>query len=188
MSPRLFVTAVTSVSLGLSGVLSVVWFVTADGGSRFEPAVQGLGLVAGLTGLVLERRASAVERRQQTLTAISRELHSNRALVRQPPFADAGEPTPAWTVYPRLHVSAVDAALSSDVLSLRADRALVDRLHVWRDEVRTFNQQLNLAEILAFTDGSEETLRDLHHGLHAANGPLVVIEDMLDGLLTALAG
>ncbi|WP_432899354.1 hypothetical protein ACQP1S_23875 [Micromonospora matsumotoense] len=187
MKPRLLVTAVTSASLGLSGVLSVVWFLTSEGDSRFEPAVQGLGLVAGLTGLVLERRAGAVERRQQTLGAITRELESNRTLLHRPPFTDAGRPALTWTVFPRLHISAVDAALTSDVLSQRGDRALVDRLHGWRDEVRTFNQQLSLAEILAFTDGSAETLRDLRHGLHAPDGPLVVIEDLLDDLLATLA-
>ncbi|MGW5673452.1 hypothetical protein, partial [Micromonospora sp. NPDC003776] len=33
------------------------------------------------------------------------------------------------------------------------------------------NHQLSLAEILAFTNGSDDVLRDLHQGLHSADAP-----------------
>jgi hypothetical protein len=127
---------------------------------------------------VLERRAAAAEHREQAVAAVADELAANAATLTRSPFSDA-EPATSRTVYPRLRMSAVDAALSSGALSKRHDDGLVRALHAWRDEVDTFSHQLSIAEILAFTDGSAEVLRDLHDGLHGADGRLVAIRTHL---------
>jgi hypothetical protein len=180
--PRLLIAVITAGCLGVAGLLSIVWLVTTDGGGRFEPAVQSLGLIAGIAGLVLERRAAAAEHRDQAVAAVADELAANAETLSRYPFGDA-EPATTRTVYPRLRMSAVDAALSSGALSKRGDHDLVRALHDWRDEVDTFSHQLSIAEILAFTDGSAEVLQDLHDGLHGEDGRLAAIRTHLDGLL-----
>lgn len=178
MRPRLLIAAITVACLGTAGALSVLWLVTETGGGRFEPAVTSLGLLAGIAGLVLERRAAAAEHRDQALSSVADELAANAETLTRPPFGDL-EPVAARTVYPRLRMSAVDTALSSGALSKRADDDLVRALHDWRDEVDTFSHQLSIAEILAFTDGSAEVLRDLHAGLHGPDRRLAAIRDHL---------
>jgi hypothetical protein len=179
--PRLVIAAITIGCLGTAGLLSVVWLVTETGGGRFEPAVQSLGLLAGIAGLVLERRAAAAEHRDQAVAAVADELAVNAEILTRHPFGD-DEPAASRTVYPRLRMSAVDTALSSGALSKRADDDLVRALHDWRDEVDTFSHQLSIAEILAFTDGSAEVLRDLHAGLHGEDGRLAAIRTHLSAL------
>ena len=179
--PRLLIAVITAGCLGAAGLLSVVWFFDTDGGGRFEPAVQSLGLVAGIAGLVLERRAAAAEHREQAVAAVADELAANAETLTRYPF-DEADPATARTVYPRLRMSAVDAALSSGALSRRGDDDLVRTLHAWRDEVDTFSHQLSVAEILAFTDGSAEVLEDLHEGLHGPDGRLAAIRAHLAGL------
>jgi hypothetical protein len=174
VTPRLLIVAITVGSLGVAAVLSVVWYAGADGADRFEPAVQSLGLLAGITGLVLERRAAAAEHRAQVVAAVTDELDGNESLLGRYPFADP-DPAASRMVYPRLRMSAVDAALSSGTLSRRDDDALVRALHAWRDEVDTFSHQLTVAEILAFTDGSPQVLQDLHDGLHDPDGRLAAL-------------
>jgi hypothetical protein len=178
MRPRLIIAAITVGCLGVAGLLSVVWFFDADGVGRFEPAVQSLGLLAGITGLVLERRAAVAEHREQAVDAIADELRANDVVLGRYPFVDT-DPATSRTVYPRLRMSAVDAALSSGALSQRDDDVLVRALHSWRDEVDTFSHQLTVAELLAFTDGSPQVLRDLYDGLHGADGRLAAIREQL---------
>ena len=118
------IVAATAGSLVLAFTISAFWFGTTSGTSRFEPAVETLGLLAGITGVVAERRAAARERREQALRAVREELEANKEILNAPPFAIAAERIHRRHVYPRLHSSAVDAALSSAVLSVRRDDAL----------------------------------------------------------------
>ena len=89
-------------------------------------------------------------------------------------------------IYPRLQLSAVDAAFAEGSLSSVRDAALLGDLHAWRNQVTRFNSQLALAEILAFTIESESVLRDLRDGLHGENGPLARLEGAIDNLLSRL--
>ncbi|MFG2058592.1 hypothetical protein ACGFI9_31665 [Micromonospora sp. NPDC048930] len=175
---------VTAGSLAVAFVISAVWWRRSAGPSRFEPAVQILGLLGGITGIVAERWAANRERRAEALQAIGEELQDNRKILTSPPFA-VGTTRPARRqVYPRMNLSAVNAALSSAVLSPRRDETLAGLLHDWRNEAEIFNHQLSLAEILAFTNGSDEVLRDLHQGLHSADGPLERMQEQLDALMS----
>lgn len=184
-APRTWIMAVTAGSLAVAFVVSAVWWSRSTGTSRFEPAVQVLGLLGGITGIVAERWAAGRERRAEALQAIGEELHDNRKILTSPPFA-VGTAQPARRqVYPRMNLSAVNAALSSAVLSPRRDESLAGLLHDWRNEAEIFNHQLSLAEILAFTNGSDDVLRDLYQGLHSADGPLERMQEHLAGLLAS---
>jgi hypothetical protein len=185
VASRTWIMVVTAGSLAVAFVVSAVWWNRSAGLSRFEPAVQILGLLGGITGIVAERWAAGRERRAEALQAIGAELRDNRKILTSPPFAgDVAQPA-RRQVYPRMNLSAVNAALSSAVLSPRRDEALAGLLHDWRNEAEIFNHQLSLAEILAFTNGSDEVLRDLHEGLHGADGPLARMRGQLDGLLAS---
>ncbi|MEU4479440.1 hypothetical protein AB0F68_15455 [Micromonospora sp. NPDC023966] len=174
---------VTAGSLAVAFVVSAIWWTRSSGTSSFEPAVQILGLLGGITGIVAERWAAGRERRAEALQAIGDELQDNGRILASPPFA-VGTTQPARRqVYPRMNLSAVNAALSSAVLSPRRDETLVGMLHDWRNEAEIFNHQLSLAEILAFTNGSDDVLRDLYQGLHSADGPLERMQDALNALL-----
>ncbi|WNM40923.1 hypothetical protein RMN56_06115 [Micromonospora halotolerans] len=185
-APRTWIMLVTAGSLAVAFVVSAVWWSRSSGTSSFEPTVQVLGLLGGITGIVAERWAAGRERRAEALQAIGDELHDNRKILASPPFAgDAAQPA-RRQVYPRMSLSAVNAALSSAVLSPRRDEGLSSMLHDWRNEAEIFNHQLSLAEILAFTNGSDDVLRDLYQGLHSADGPLERMQEHLTGLLATL--
>ncbi|MEW2328216.1 hypothetical protein AB0880_10440 [Micromonospora chersina] len=186
-APRTWIMLVTAGSLTVAFVVSAVWWTRSSGVASFEPTVQVLGLLGGITGIVAERWAAGRERRAEALQAIGEELRDNGRILASPPFAvDTTQPA-RRQVYPRLSLSAVNAALSSAVLSPRRDEALVGMLHDWRNEAEIFNHQLSLAEILAFTNGSDEVLRDLHQGLHSAHGPLERMQEHLAALLATPA-
>ncbi|HEV6955708.1 MAG TPA: hypothetical protein VKY86_20880, partial [Promicromonospora sp.] len=75
--------AVATVTYGLlttAFALGVLWFALPDE-PRWEPAVNSLTLVAGVTGLVVERLSSDAERHAQVLAAVRRELERNRAVL-----------------------------------------------------------------------------------------------------------
>jgi hypothetical protein len=177
---------VTAGSLAVAFVVSAVWWSRSSGTSSFEPTVQVLGLLGGITGIVAERWAAGRERRAEALQAIAEELRDNQKVLASPPFAVGAAQPARRQVYPRMSLSAVNAALSSAVLSPRRDEGLSSMLHDWRNEAEIFNHQLSLAEILAFTNGSDEVLRDLHQGLHSADGPLERMQEHLAGLLATL--
>ncbi|MFG1828643.1 hypothetical protein [Micromonospora chersina] len=186
-APRTWIMLVTAGSLAVAFVVSAVWWTRSSGVSSFEPTVQVLGLLGGITGIVAERWAAGRERRAEALQAIGEELRDNARILAAAPFAvDTTQPA-RRQVYPRLSLSAVNAALSSAVLSPRRDEELVGMLHDWRNEAEIFNHQLSLAEILAFTNGSDEVLRDLHQGLHSADGPLEQMQEHLTALLATPA-
>jgi hypothetical protein len=141
---RATVATVTYVLLATAFVLGVLWFAL-PGEPRWEPAVNSLTLIAGMTGLIVERLSSEAERHAQVLAAIRRELERNRAVLADNEFARTTDDRPR-AVFARLAVSAVDAALVSGALDRRRDTVLVTALHRWRDTVQGFNRRLDLTE------------------------------------------
>jgi hypothetical protein len=184
ITPRRVIVAVTAASLAAAVVINAIWFARTAGTGRLEPIVGVLGILAGITGLVAERWVAAREARDAALQAIGHELRANRDLLYS--FADDPSRPVRRQIYPRLHLSAVDAAFAEGSLSSVRDAALLGDLHAWRNQVTRFNSQLALAEILAFTIESESVLRDLREGLHGENGPLARLGGAIDNLLSRL--
>jgi len=186
-SPRRIIVVVTAASLIAAFVINAIWFVTSRGTGRLEPVVGVLGILAGITGLFAERWAAAQEAREAALDAIRAELEANDALLTSAAFGVGRDQPLRRTVYPRLHLSAVDAAFAGGSLSTTRDADLIAALHGWRNQVVRFNSQLALAEMLAFTLESESVLRDLRDGLHGSDGPLTTMRAAIQGLLGQLA-
>jgi hypothetical protein len=187
ITPRRTIIVVTAASLAAAFVVNAVWFATTSGSGRLEPIVGVLGILAGITGLVAERWAAAREARDAALQAINAELRANAELLGATAFSSEKNQPLRRTVYPRLHLSAVDAALAGGSVSAR-DVALVGELHAWRNQVIRFNAQLALAEILAFTVESESVLRDLREGLQGDEGPLSRLGAAIVALRAQLGG
>lgn len=187
VTPRRIIVAVTVLSLTAAMVVNAVWFVRSTGSGRFEPVVGVLGILAGITGLVAERWAAAREARDAAVAAISAELHDNQRTLADPAFGGPDQPLHR-RVFPRLHMSAVDAAFASSALSSSRDAALIEGLHAWRNEVVRFNAQLSMAEVLVFTGESDAAiLRDIRDGLHDPSGPLAQLPAAIADLVTELA-
>jgi hypothetical protein len=164
LANRRVVSTVTYGLLAVAFVLGVVWFLFPEN-SRWEPAVNSLTLVAGPTGIFVERLTAEAERRTEVLRAVVDELNENNRLLGDPRFSPA-VPT-ARQVYPRLVVSAVDLALVSGALGLQRDAELVKLLHRWRDTVHLFNRRLDLTEISTFSNTiSAAELAAFHRALH----------------------
>lgn len=180
-TPRRIIVVATAASLLLSFSLSALWFFIATGMGRFEPAVESLGLLAGIAGLVAERRAAALEQRDQALLAVRNELETNRQILEN--LSVNSSSAPRREIYQRLHSSAVDAALSSVVLLPRRDDTLSEQLHEWRNTVTSFNNRLSIAEVLAFTAGSYEVLRELHELIHGNGEAVLRTRNQLTSLL-----
>lgn len=180
-------TVVTAVSYGLLAVafvLGVSWFFWPDN-SRWEPAVNSLTLVAGLTGIFVERLTAEAERRTGVLRAVADELQENTRLLSDERFAPQA-PTQRQ-VYPRLVVSAVDLALVSGALSRHRDADLVTLLHRWRDTVHLFNRRLDLTEISTFSNTiSPAELAAFHRALTRENSYFTATREMLERLLSRL--
>lgn len=83
---------------------------------------------------VAERWAAAREARDAALQAINAELRANAELLRRPAFGEDPNQPLRRTVYPRLHLSAVDAALAGGSVSSARDVTLVRGLHAWRNQ------------------------------------------------------
>ena len=186
ITPRRIIVVVTAASLLAACVINVIWFARSTGTGRLEPVVGVLGILAGITGLVAERWAAAREAREEALQAIGTELRANRDLLASDAFGDDPDQPLRRQVFPRLYLSAVDAAFASGSLSSAQNAAMITELHTWRNQVVRFNSQLALAEILAFTVESESVLRDLRDGLHGADGPLARMRTSIAGLLGQL--
>ncbi|WP_169501767.1 hypothetical protein [Kribbella catacumbae] len=181
---RTVVTAVSYGLLALAFVLGVSWFFWPDN-SRWEPAVNSLTLVAGLTGIFVERLTAEAERRTGVLRAVADELQENTRLLSDERFAPR---TPTQRqVYPRLVVSAVDLALVSGALSRHRDADLVTLLHRWRDTVHLFNRRLDLTEISTFSNTiSPAELAAFHRALTRENSYFAATREMLERLLSRL--
>jgi hypothetical protein len=186
MSRSSLIAVATFSSVALSAVISIVWFITTSGASRFEPTVQLFGLLGGLTGVLAERRAAARERRHLALVTLMDELRGDTAILDGPGFAPSKE-MPRPRVYPRLPVSATDAALTSGALAKRSDDVLLRRLHSWRDEVNGFNWRLELTEIRVFTSGIPAEVAEFERVLYCSDGYLNQISGHLRDLQDYLA-
>ncbi|MER7244311.1 hypothetical protein [Kribbella sp. NPDC000426] len=184
MTRRTVVTVVTYGLLSVAFVLGIIWFFW-PGNSRWEPAVNTLTLVAGLSGIFVERLTAEAERRTEVLRAVVDELQENTRLLNDERFSPDA-PT-SRQVYPRLVVSAVDLALVSGALGLHRDADLVGLLHRWRDTVHLFNRRLDLTEISTFSNTiSPAELAAFHRALHRENSYFAATRDKLQNLLTAI--
>ncbi|MBV9163246.1 MAG: hypothetical protein JO309_04670 [Pseudonocardiales bacterium] len=172
--------------MAFSAVMSIVWFFAMSGAARFAPAVHLFGLLGGLTGVLVGRRASARERRHLALTTLIDELRRDASILADPQYAPSKE-TPRPRVYPRLPVSATDAALALGALAERGDDELLRRLHNWRDEVNGFNRRLELTEFLGFSSGNPTEIADFERALHRGDGYLHQIRRDLRELWDYLA-
>lgn len=165
MSRSLLIVVATFGSVAVSGAVSMVWFATEHGPSRFAPAVAILGLIGGLVGVLAEPRARARERRHLALITLADELRRDTSVLDDTKFTVNNE-TPRLRVYPRLPVSATDATLISGALAEPIDAELLRRLHNWRDEVNGFNRRLELTENRVFTTGVAKEVTDFERTLH----------------------
>jgi hypothetical protein len=186
MARSSIIAVVTFCSVASAGVISIIWLITMSGASRFEPAVQLFGLLGGLTGVLAERRTSARERRHLALVTLIGELRRDASILADPQYAPSKE-APRPRVYPRLPVSATDAALTLGALAERSDDELLRRLHNWRDEVNGFNRRLELTEFISFTSGNPAEVADFERALHRSDGYLSQIRRDLPELLDYLA-
>jgi hypothetical protein len=182
---RTTVATVTYLLLATAFVLGVMWFVL-PGEPRWEPAVNSLTLVAGLTGLIVERLSAEAERRAQVLTVVRRELERNRAILADNGFARAADDRPR-AVFARLAISAVDAALVSGALDRRRDAVLVSGLHRWRDTVQGFNRRLDLTENMSVLERQTSGEREVWDAAMRLRGGYVAttraqLEELLAGL------
>jgi hypothetical protein len=166
---RSAVTWVTYGLLGLAFVLGVLWLIRPEN-NRWEPAVNSLTLVAGLTGIFVERLTAAAERRNEVLRGVSDELAENARVLSDTRFAPGDS---RRLIYPRLVLSAVDLALVSGVLDTHRDSELVRLLHRWRDEVYEVNRRLDLTEMRTWTaDATDEELEGFQRALHGESSYL----------------
>ncbi len=169
---RLAITWLTFAALAVALVMGVLWFTTSPAGDRLEPAVNSLAVLAGITGIFVERWAAQRERRNQALESIRDELERNATILDDDVFATtAGAHR---RLYPRLIRSAVDAAFSTGALDRRGDGDLVALLHRWRDSVGSVNRRLELTEMLLFTTSSRDEIIQFNQALH---GPASVLHD-----------
>ncbi|MFI5734224.1 hypothetical protein ACIA49_29180 [Kribbella sp. NPDC051587] len=181
---RTVVAAISYGLLGLAFVLGVIWFFWPDN-SRWEPAVNSLTLVAGLTGIFVERLTAEAERRTEVLRAVTDELQENTRLLNDARFSPQAPTT--RQIYPRLVVSAVDAALVSGALGLHRDSELVSLLHRWRDTVHLFNRRLDLTEISTFSaTTSADELAAFHRALHRKDSFFTGTREQLEALVAKL--
>ncbi|NUR96618.1 MAG: hypothetical protein HOV67_15345 [Kribbellaceae bacterium] len=170
--------------LGTAFVLGVI-AVISPGNARLDPAVNTLTLVAGLTGIFVERLTSEAERRTEVLRSVEDELQENTRLLNDSRFSPDAPNT--RQVYPRLIVSAVDLALVSGALGLHKDAELVGLLHRWRDTVHLFNRRLDLTEVSTFSNTiSPAELAAFRRALQRDDSYLAATREMLQELLTKL--
>jgi hypothetical protein len=182
---RATVAAVTYALLATAFVLGVLWFVLPEE-PYWEPAVNSLTLVAGMTGLVVERLSSEAERHAQVMAAIRRELERNRAVLADNEFARGAEDRPR-AVFARLAVSAVDAALVSGALDRRRDTTLVTALHRWRDTVQGFNRRLDLTENMSVLERQSAGEREVWDAaMRLRGGYVAMTRSQLEELLRVL--
>ncbi|WP_427885276.1 hypothetical protein ACQHIV_23965 [Kribbella sp. GL6] len=184
MNRRTVIGAVTYGLLGLAfalGVIGVIW----PGSNRLDPAISSLTLVAGLTGIFVERMTAEAERRTEVLRSVEGELAENKRLLNDPRFSPDA-PT-SRQVYPRLIVSAVDLALVSGALGLHKDAELVRMLHRWRDTAHLFNRRLDLTEVSTFSNTiSAAELAAFRRALQRDDSYLAATRELLQELLDKL--
>jgi hypothetical protein len=153
---RVIVAVVTYALLAIAFVLGILWILGV--GPEWEPWVNSLTLLAGVTGLIVERQNAETERRSELVASVVFELQQNRAIVERRLAGLRTGGQRALSVSPRLALSAVDAALASGVLSRAPDSALVEKLHRWRERVQGYNWRRDLTEfelmLIKYQDGA----------------------------------
>jgi hypothetical protein len=179
---RLAITIATFGALAVALVLGLLWFVVSPAGQRWEPAVNTLALLAGLTGIFAERWAAERERRNQAVESIRIELEHNRRLLADEAFSQDPAQLSRRRVYPRLMVSAVDSAFASGALSPRRDTELIEALHRWRATVGAVNRRLDLTESLTFGSSSADEVEQFNRALHRDDGYLHGVRELLGEL------
>ncbi|PSL53614.1 hypothetical protein B0I31_10861 [Saccharothrix carnea] len=183
---RIAITALTFGALAVAMALGLSWFVVSPPGERWEPAVNSLALLAGITGIFAERWATQREQRKQALDSIRLEMARNRETLDGEAFSASS--SRGRRVYPRLVQSAVDSALSSGALSPHRDAELIDLLHRWRTAVASVNRRLELTEMLVFTSPSDEKAEQFHAALHSASSFFQGVRTLLDEAQATLGG
>jgi hypothetical protein len=153
-----------------SGVLSIVWFTAMSGSAKYEPAVETLGIVGGISGVFAERRAKSRELRHHTVTTIVDELDKNAAILADRAFRIRTMRPGVPQLYPQLHTSALDAAFATGAALALEDIHAVDLLHRWRDTVIEFNRRLDLTELREVIVGDRREFGDLHLALTRPGG------------------
>lgn len=176
---RLAITVATFGALAVALVLGVLWFAVSPAGQRWEPAVNSLALLAGLTGIFAERWAAERERRNQAVESIRIELAHNRQLLDDEAFSQDPAQLSRRRVYPRLMLSAVDSAFASGALSPRRDAELIEALHRWRATVNAVNRRLDLTESLTFGSNSADEVEQFNRALHRDDGYLHGVRELL---------
>lgn len=179
---RLAITITTFGALALALGLGIGWLVVSPGDQRWEPAVNTLALVAGITGIFAERWAAERERRLAAVDSIRAELAHDLLVFEDEAFSRHPEAFRRRRVYPRLVVSAVDSAFASGALSPRRDGELIGKLHAWRDTVNTVNRRLDLTESLTFATSSTTEVEQFNRALHRADGYLTGARELLRDL------
>jgi hypothetical protein len=179
---RLAITIATFGALAIALLVGLAWFVESPADQRWEPAVNTLALLAGLTGIFAERWAAERERRNQAVDSIDVELRQNGQLLADKAFSPDPNRLGRRQVYPRLMASAVDSAFASGSLSPRRDIELIDKLHRWRGTVAAVNRRLDLTESLTFASTSDEEVEQFNRALHRDDGYLRGARDLLQEL------
>ncbi len=183
---RLVITALTFGALAVALGLGIAWLVVSPGDQRWEPAVNTLALLAGITGIFAERWAAERERRLQAVESIRAELAHDVKVLDDDAFRQDPDGYRRRRVYPRLVVSAVDSAFASGALSGRRDGELIAMLHAWRDTVNTVNRRLDLTESLTFATASMDEVEAFNRALQRSDGYLTGARALLTELQSYL--
>ncbi|GAB1512619.1 hypothetical protein [Actinophytocola sp. KF-1] len=183
---RLVITALTFGALAVAAGLGIAWLVVSPADQRWEPAVNTLALLAGITGIFAERWAAERERRLQAVESIRAELAHDVEVLDDDAFRRDPDAYRRRRVYPRLVVSAVDSAFASGALSRRRDGELIRMLHAWRDTVNTVNRRLDLTESLTFATASMDEVEAFNRALQRSDGYLTGARALLGELQSYL--
>ena len=167
--------------------MCVPWFLTVQpGNSEYEPAVEGIGFIGALIGVLAERRVKAREIRRQTLSTIVDELARNREVLGDTAFRIRTLRPGLPQLYPRLRHSAIDTAFATGaVLDIRDPRTAT-MLHGWRAEVTEFNRRLDLTELREVIIGERREFHELHAALTRPRGWHAALVTELDELYSYL--
>src|SRR5262245_16005120 len=154
------------------------------GNGKMEAAATVTALFAAITGVRAERWAALREQRRRVLDALAQELAANQESLEDERFRPLQGPSLRRRVFPRLNLSAVDAALISGALETLADAEVMTMLYQWRDAVRELNHRLDLTEVYLFSADTIEPdeLRAFDEALHSADGILGVVSGLLANL------
>jgi hypothetical protein len=183
---RRIIVLLTNLGLVLAFVLAVVWMVTGNG--RLEAAATVTALFAAITGVRAERWAALREQRKRVLGALAQEMFGNQESLDDERFRPLQGRSLRRRVFPRLNLSAVDAALTSGTLETQGDAELVTMLYQWRDAVRELNHRLDLTEVYLFSADTIEPdeLAAFDEALHSPDGILHVVSALLANLTVQL--